>query len=59
MTITDDITEVSDGNSVESQLTVIAFQVNAIMEFCMKLSSTLDSIGQNPMIAAMLPPGTF
>jgi len=27
--------------------------------FCMRLAETLDALGSNPMVAAMVPPGTF
>lgn len=34
-------------------------RVSEIHSFAARLAATLDALGENPMVAAMLPPGTF
>jgi hypothetical protein len=45
--------------SVEERLDIIDHKVQLVLDFCMRLAATLDALGENPMVAAMLPPGTF
>lgn len=52
-------TTTTESKTVEERLTAIEAQVSEIHGFCMRLAETLDALGQNPMLAAMVPPGTF
>jgi hypothetical protein len=44
---------------VERAVEIIAEQVAEIHTFCSEFKGLLESFGQNPMLAAMLPPGVF
>lgn len=52
-------TTTTESKTVEERLTSIEEMLTEVHGFCMRLAETLDALGQNPMLAAMVPPGTF